>query len=128
MDTLQAAFLNAKLPYLDMWNRKRKENAKQYYDNLKGVELPKWDNKSVWHQFVIRYSRRNWLSEKLANAGIETMIHYPQSPRRMLKECFSITEADLIADSVLSLPIGPHLTWQEIEYVIEVVNSLTGEN
>lgn len=128
MDTLQAAFLLTKLPYLDLWNEKRKQHAQLYYDNLQGVILPEWDDRSVWHQFVIRYQERDWLKSSLAEAGIEAMIHYPQAPRKILFDYSYRRDVDGIADTVLSLPVGPHLTTQEIEYVIENVNSLTGEN
>lgn len=108
MDPLQAAFLRMKLPYLDGWNARRREIAEKYLRELDSTsvllpEYPEWAE-PCWHLFVIRHPRRDELKQKLYERGIETMIHYPGD------------------GEVLSLPIGPHLTDEQVGHVIEAVN------
>ncbi len=124
MDELQCAFLRAKLPYLDGWNKQRRFNAERYLAGLKNVTLP--DNlNSVWHQFVIQHPERDRLKSGLQERGIETMIHYPVGPYRQLGYDYDLPEVDTMANEVLSLPVAPHLTERAIDYVIEVVNEQT---
>lgn len=102
MDELQAGFLRVKLKYLQQDNEKRKQLAQLYIDGLQDLdwlELPNLED-SVIHQFVIKTKQRNELKQFLINKGIETMVHYENMP------------------NVLSLPIAPHLSEAEIEYVI----------
>ena len=108
MDPLQAAFLRVKLPFLDSWNRKRKEIAQRYLERLDCTsvilpEYPEWAEPS-WHLFVIRHPERDRLKAELKERGIETMVHY---------------EGD---GEVLSLPCAQHLTMEQVDYVIEAVN------
>ena len=108
MDPLQAAFLRVKLPFLKSWNEKRKEIAQRYLERLDCTsvilpEYPEWAD-PCWHLFVIRHPERDRLKEELKERGIETMVHY---------------EGD---SEVLSLPCAPHLSMEQVDYVIEVVN------
>jgi len=132
LDPLQAAFLNVKLPYLDSWNKKRTEQAKLYRRLLTeciDISLPHVQDgfTPVWHQFVIRHPKRNQLKNFLEVQGIETLIHYPIPPH--LSEAYkgsldflkSLTIAEKIATEVLSLPIGPHLSLTDIEYVVSKI-------
>ena len=132
LDELQASFLRVKLKSLNDQNLKRQEIASIYKKQLIGVGdiiLPKEakDCTSVFHLFVIRTKSRNELLNYLKNNNIETMIHYPIPPslQNAYKELnfkkgdFPI--AELIADSSLSLPIGPHLNFGEVEYVCEII-------
>lgn len=123
LDPLQAAFLRVKLNYLDGWNRQRQEFAQYYLENLQKVVLPasEW-SEAVWHQFVIRSDKRDKLKAYLTERGIETMIHYPQPPHRVLGYDYDLPEADKMAASVLSLPIAPHLTMDDIKTVTQAVN------
>lgn len=123
LDPLQAAFLRVKLRHLDSWNKQRQEFAQYYLENLQRVVLPtsQWD-KAVWHQFVIRSDKRDELKAHLARQGIETMIHYPQPPHRVLGYDYDYPEADKMAATVLSLPIAPHLTMADIKTVAQAVN------
>ncbi|MCF8320636.1 MAG: DegT/DnrJ/EryC1/StrS family aminotransferase [Flavobacterium sp.] len=131
LDELQAAFLNVKLPNLDAENQIRKNIAKRYLleINNDNIILPFWDfsGNHVFHLFVIRTSKRRELQDYLKQYGIETLIHYPVAPHRQkaLKQLnnmhFPITEK--IHDEVLSLPISPVMTTEEIDFVIQKMNS-----
>ncbi len=128
LSELQAAFLRAKLPRLEEWNARRSALAGRYREQLGGiVELtlpavaPGAD--PVWHLFVIRTTRRDALQQHLAAAGIGTQIHYPVPPH--LSRAYASAGwkrgdfplAEKFADEVLSLPIGPHTTMAQVDYV-----------
>jgi dTDP-4-amino-4,6-dideoxygalactose transaminase len=132
LDPLQSAFLRVKLKRLDGWNERRNEIARYYLEQLTGLDelaLPKTatDSTHVWHQFVIAHPRRNELQKHLEQQGIGTLIHYPVPPH--LSDAYSelgyqrgdfpITER--MADSVLSIPIGPHLDLDDAGYVAESI-------
>jgi dTDP-4-amino-4,6-dideoxygalactose transaminase len=130
LDEIQAAFLREKLKVLDDMNQRRSEIADQYIHNLDGVvdvilpELPP-GHEHVWHLFVIRSSRRDDLRKHLADQGVQTLIHYPIPPHKqdaykeMSDYTYSISEA--IHNEVLSLPMGPHLTDDDVKYVCHVL-------
>lgn len=131
IDALQSALLTIKLRKLDEWNERRRKIAERYKNEIKKGILPSADiNGSVWHQFVIKMEDRNLIQKKLLNDGIPTMIHYPIPPH--LSNAYSylgykigdfpITES--MADSFLSLPIGPHMTYEQCDMVIESINRL----
>jgi dTDP-4-amino-4,6-dideoxygalactose transaminase len=130
LDELQAAFLNLKLPNLDADNEKRRVIAKRYLSEVKNdkITLPFWDLSSnhVFHLFVIRTQNREDLQNYLAENNIETVIHYPIPPhqQKALESwnnlSFPITEK--IHNEVLSLPIGPVMTMDEVSYVIAILN------
>lgn len=135
LDPIQAAILRIKLRYLDEWNTRRKAIAAQYLKGLAETNLilpqvPAWAD-PVWHLFVIRHSQRDSLSERLANAGIGTLIHYPIPPHKQKAYTdagfqdgdFPLTER--IAEEVLSLPIGPQLLEKQACQVIEAVYRAT---
>lgn len=126
LDPLQAAFLRVKLPYLDIWNKQRQEFAAYYLEQLSdipGLTLPEAKpDEAVWHQFVIRHKNRNGLKTHLAQNGIEAMVHYPVPPHRALGYNYDLSEADEMAMTVLSLPIAPHLTMDDIKTVVKEIN------
>lgn len=128
LDELQAAFLREKLKKLDDWNGRRKVIAAEYLSKFhdSGVVLPyvpEWAD-PVWHLFVVRNSQRDKLQKRLGELGIGTMIHYPTPPH--LQGAYaelgfskgSFPVAEKIHDEVLSLPIGPHLTIDSVNFVI----------
>lgn len=134
LDPLQAAFLRVKLRYLNDWNQRRKEIANRYLAGLANTPdllLPFTleDEEPSWHLFVIQHPRRNTLQEYLTQSGIGTLIHYPIPPHlsRAYAEMglkaghFPISEK--LADTVLSLPIGPHLPDEDMERVIQAICS-----
>jgi dTDP-4-amino-4,6-dideoxygalactose transaminase len=130
LDELQAAFLNVKLPHLDADNDKRRSVAKRYLTEIKNkkINLPYWDlsNNHVFHLFVIRTENRAALQAYLLQHGIETMIHYPIPPHQQKALAhwnslsFPITEK--IHNEVLSLPISPVMTNEDVNFVIEIIN------
>lgn len=130
LDEIQAAFLSVKLPNLDAENAIRRAIAKRYLSEIKNnkIILPFWDfsNNHVFHLFVIRTENRDYLQQYLLDNGIQTMIHYPIPPHRQKafsnwnQLSFPITEK--IHNEVLSLPISPVMTDDEVGFVIEILN------
>lgn len=130
LDEIQAAFLNVKLPYLEAENTVRKTIAKQYLTEIKNdkITLPSWNfsDNHVFHLFVIRTQNRNELQHYLNENGIETLIHYPVPPHQQKALShwnhlsFPITE--MIHNEVLSLPMSPVMTDDEVTKVITVLN------
>lgn len=133
LDELQAAFLRTKLQQLDEWNGRRTELAKEYLTALEGLQgiilpaVPNWA-KPVWHLFVVRVQNRERVMESLKKRGIQTLIHYPVPPHRSdaysdwNKTSFPIAEK--LADEVLSLPIGPHLSKDQVSYAAQAIREL----
>lgn len=133
LDPLQAAFLRVKLGHLDEWNQRRKGLAEQYLKYLHPVQgvilprVPQW-SKPVWHIFIIRHIQRDSLQEILRLHNIGTLIHYPVPPHLSTAYqylgfqagAYPVTEE--LAGTVLSLPIGPHLSQEEVEQVINTVS------
>jgi dTDP-4-amino-4,6-dideoxygalactose transaminase len=129
LDSLQAAFLRVKLKHLDKWNNRRRQVAEYYLETLADFPelilpyVPGWA-KPVWHQFVVRHSLRDELIKHLTKEGIDTLIHYPVPPH--LSKAYAergcqwgdFPIAEDLANSILSLPIGPHLERSKQEYVI----------
>jgi len=128
IDEMQAAILRVKLKFLDKWNEMRRNNAKKYEEMLSGlseVQLPieKDYVKDVYHLYVIRAKHRNELREQLALNGISTGIHYPipvhlqkaYAHLGLVRDSLPVTE--IASQEVLSLPMFPELTAEEIEYV-----------
>ena len=132
LDEIQAAMLDVKLKYLDAENARRREISGYYIGNInhEAITLPQMpENKKahVWHLFVIRLQERDRLQAYLSEKGIQTQIHYPIPPHKQeaYREyghlSFAITEQ--IHNEVLSLPISPVMTQEEIKQVVEAVNS-----
>lgn len=120
LDELQAAFLRVKLTRLDEWNERRRAIAQRYAGVLAdrpGIAISAIASgaEPVWHLFVITTRSRDVLQAQLAEAGVQTLIHYPIPPFRQYAypnhpQADSLPLADSLADQVLSLPIGPHLS------------------
>lgn len=134
LDPIQAAILRAKLPRVDEWNARRNAIAERYNQAF-GSLLPtpaaaQERHGHAWHLYVIRHPDRDRLQQHLSDAGVTTLIHYPRPPH--LQEAYaslglgagSFLLAEQYADTVLSLPIGPHLTLAQVEHVIETVTGV----
>ncbi|MGB7407542.1 MAG: DegT/DnrJ/EryC1/StrS family aminotransferase [Pontixanthobacter sp.] len=131
LDPVQAAILDVKLAALEEWNIRRNAIANRYFDALDGLDLilpPRIsDRHSAWHQFVIRLNNRDAVARRLAERGIQTLIHYPVPPHlqpayydhRWKAGAFPIAEH--MADTVLSLPIGPHMAMDDVDTVCTVL-------
>jgi dTDP-4-amino-4,6-dideoxygalactose transaminase len=129
LDTIQAVVLNSKLRRLAAWNERRREAADRYSELLRdvpGIVLPRTadGNIDVWHLYVIRLLDRNRVLAALNEAGIGAGIHYPVplhlSPayRHLGFRRGSFPVAEEAAATMLSLPIYPHITAPQQEYVI----------
>ncbi|MCW2473044.1 MULTISPECIES: DegT/DnrJ/EryC1/StrS aminotransferase family protein [unclassified Symbiopectobacterium] len=137
LDELQAAFLSVKLKHLDKANLRRQEIANKYIGNIKNdlvslPSLPKSNTEHVWHLFVIRCENRYNLKCHLSERGIETLIHYPTPPhlqpayRKLGFESGAFPITECIHQQVLSLPMGPTISNDEVETVISVINEFRG--
>lgn len=130
LDELQASFLSIKLKYLEQWNATRKRQAAIYLDRIQNdaittpVVIDNCD--PVWHLFVIAHPQRDELQKFLANRGVETIIHYPTAPQDQpayAKMGFHpCRKTQKLCDSILSLPIGPHLADTDIVLISDIVN------
>ena len=130
LDELQAAILRVKLRYLDQWNEARAVNAAAYNHalaNIPGVIVPKtadWGT-HVFHQYTVRVKNRAQVAEKLKNAGVPTMVYYPHpihlQPiyRALGYREGQLPETEHACREVLSLPIYPELTQDQIDYVAQ---------
>jgi len=129
LDTIQAAVLSIKLRYLDEWNECRYQVARWYQEGLAGlpIELPcePPDCQPVYHLYAIRTEQRDELRKALLNYGIETGIHYPiplhlqQAYNSMNLPLGSFPNAERSARTVLSLPMHPYLSQQQVEQICQ---------
>lgn len=128
LDALQAAILGAKLPHLEAWTEARREHARAYAERLAGAglvlpqEMP--GTRMVYHLFVVRVrADRDAISAALKAQGIDTGVHYPiplhlQPALRYLGySAGDFPESERAAQEVLSLPLYPELTEEQIDYV-----------
>jgi len=133
LDTIQATILRVKLKRLEEWNEARRRHALRYNELLKDAKviIPKEEDyaKHVYHLYVIRIKERNKMLEYLKSKGIFAGIHYP-IPIHLLrayqdlgykKGSFPLTEK--YANEILSLPMYPELSEEQINYIAEVINS-----
>ena len=131
LDALQAAILRAKLPHLEAWTEARRAHARLYNELLAGcgVETPfeSLNARHVYHLYVIRTPRRDAMLEHLKSKGVGAGIHYPVPLHRQpayLKQGYgdvSLPVTERVASEVLSLPMYPELSGQQIEYVVQAV-------
>jgi len=140
LDEIQAAMLRVKLRHLETEVKQRRKIAKAYQEGIinKGLVLP--TNRStlsaqycdsveshVWHLFVIRTQQRETLQRRLSEQGIQTQVHYPIPPhhqpayKEWVNQSYPLTEA--MHQEVISLPIGPVMSEESTQTVIEALNS-----
>lgn len=127
LDELQAEILLVKLKKLNEWTGRRIELARKYDDALRelsGFQTPFVSEKAkhVFHLYVIRHPERDALSTRLSEQGIETLIHYPrllhQEPLFRSSTQKPLPVAERVVNEILSLPLYPQITDEEIERVI----------
>lgn len=131
LDEIQAALLLVKLKHLDEDNNRRREIAKKYLTQLSNpkVILPKVPDfeAHVFHLFVVRTDNRDEFQKYLTENGVGTLIHYPIAPHKQKAfsewNHLSFPATEMIHETVVSIPISPVMTEEEVERVIEVVNS-----
>lgn len=130
LDPLQAAVLSVKLAHLDAWTENRRRIADRYSSELDGVvtpHVPNWAD-PVWHLYVIRHPERDRLINALAEEGIQTLVHYPIAPHQQQAyadlgyEPGTFPLAESMADTMLSLPIGPQMPQDHQDHVISTLN------
>lgn len=133
LDELQAAILSAKLPHLDEWNQRRRQIAEQYTAGLAGlpVQVPVQASKGVhvYHLYVIQVADRNRLQAFLEDRGIQTLIHYPIPAHLQPAYAYlgyttgALPVTERVAGAILSLPIYPQLSDDEVCQVIESIRA-----
>lgn len=132
LDNLQAAVLNIKMKYLSEWIERRKEIAREYsksLDGVVGIKLPVAEG--VFQNYVIRAEKRDELFEFLKNRGVETLIKDPV-PTHWQKGLnlfhFNLPVSEKLAKEVISLPMYPELTNEQVKYVVSQVKEFYGQN
>ena len=138
LDEIQAAWLRVKLPHLDADNARRAEIAARYCREIvnPAVTLPIPPEEgpnppsNVWHVYPVRAGRRGDLQRHLADCGVQTVIHYPIPPHRQPAYSewhgLSLPVTEAIHDTILSLPMSPVMTDDQVSEVVEAVNSWRG--
>lgn len=137
LDEIQAAILRVKLRYLDEWTEGRRRVAARYDELLRdsSVAIPARQPhaRHVYHQYTLQAPRRDELATALHNAGISTMIYYPTPMhlqplyRDLGIKLGSLPHSETAAEHVLSLPIYPELTDDQIETVAGAIRSFYGD-
>lgn len=139
LDEMQAAMLRVKLTRLDEWNDRRRKLALQYRQSLEGIAdltlpfVPDYAD-PVWHLFAVCHPERDRLQKFLGEAGIGTIIHYPVPPH--LQSAYTelgfsngaFPLAEQMANTLLSLPIGPHLPDTDAEYIVSQLSSFDSQS
>jgi dTDP-4-amino-4,6-dideoxygalactose transaminase len=134
LDPLQAAFLRVRLKHLEEWNARRGVVAQTYREELSRMSrcrLPEVSEGAahVWHAYVIRHPERDRLGKAIEAKGVGTAIHYPSPPH--LSPAYAglgwhrgdFPVSERLADTVLSLPMGPHLDAEGTRRVVDAVVS-----
>ena len=131
LDEIQAAMLRVKLKYLDTDVQVRRKIADFYLSNIKNTEIilpvSRNYNDHVWHLFVVRVKNREMLQNYLLDHGIHTVIHYPIAPHHqkayleLSLQKYPLSEQ--LHNEVLSLPMGQHMSMDDVALVVNVVNS-----
>jgi dTDP-4-amino-4,6-dideoxygalactose transaminase len=131
MEGLQGAILGVKIKYITDWTNKRIVNAKLYDEYLDKDKLiipyQAPDRKSVYHLYIIQVSNREEVQNRLKQFGIETGIHYLipihlQKPYAYRLESYPVTER--LSKRILSLPMYPELTEEQIKFICDLVNEV----
>ena len=135
LDALQCAILDVKLKKLDEWNNRRRQVAKWYQERLgenEKIVLPAVPagRQHIYHLYVVRVPEREWVMQELGAQGISSGLHYPiplhlQAAYRDLgyrKGDLPVTET--VADSILSLPMFPHMTEDMVDFVCSEIETV----
>lgn len=134
IDELQAALLRVKLPELHIENMRRSAIAEDYDLTIKNPHIilpqqPLHPCTHVWHQYIVRTKHRNAFMLHMSQCGIETGIHYPIPPHK--QEAYReynhlvLPVAEQLAQEVVSLPIAPYLTDDDIRYIADAINQFS---
>lgn len=137
LDAMQAAILQAKFPYLDAWNEKRRELSNRYTEHLAplGVVTPverEWA-KHVYHLYIIRSEKRDELQAFLKQKGIASEVYYPLPPHLSMPcRKFGYKEGDFphaekAAKETLALPLYPELSLEQQDEVIAAMKEFVSK-
>lgn len=130
LDSIQAAVLLVKLPHLDNWNERSRAIAQRYRDKLAQhmwVPQDRPEEEPVYHRFIVQVDERSRLMKFLAENGVETRVNYPipihlqPIGRQMGYKGGEFPVAERQADRIMSLPLYPEMTDDEVEFVIDGV-------
>ena len=132
MTDIHAAIGRTQLKHLLKWNKKRQDNAMTLSSQLQNVITPVIPSgfSHVFHQYTIRVPKnRDTFSDKLSKAGVGNSIYYPTQVHKLpsFNNSLSLPQTQLATESVLSLPVHPSLSKQELRRVANTVNSLIGQ-
>jgi len=133
LDEIQAAILRVKLPRIDAWNEARRKNARSYGKGIhrEGIKTPEARShvSPVYHQYTLRCTDRENVAQALQEAGVATAVYYPVPLHR--QEVFAylpnggkLEESETASRCVLSLPMCPQLTEEEIGKICHVINEI----
>lgn len=132
LDALQAILLSGKLAHLDRWTERRISLATRYRDRLHDIELEvpgvASPARHVYHLFAVRITERERVRAELARRGVQTGVHYPvpchqQPPLRQFADG-PLPTAERAAAELLSLPIFPHMSYGQVDYVCEMLSEV----
>ena len=136
LDTIQAAVLRVKLPYLDRWNSERRRAAAGITAGLYGLPVSTPVSPAyiepVYHLYVIQTEARSALQQHLTTAGIATGLHYPKpihlqpAYAELNYQPGDFPVAEALAENILSLPIFPELTNEAVAYITEQIRKFFG--
>lgn len=137
LDSLQAAFLMKKMEKLDEWIARRREIARRYREKLRAtVIVPEEDGNlgAVYQTFVIQVEDRDALAAYLSKKGVDSKVHYPiplhkqPSIAGRYKGNAVFPNTERLAEKILSLPMYPELTDDNVDYVIDCIGEFYGES
>ncbi|MDP1775627.1 MAG: DegT/DnrJ/EryC1/StrS family aminotransferase, partial [Moraxellaceae bacterium] len=129
LDEMQAAMLRVKLRHLEREIDERRSVADQYLHGITNsqVILPHVETNHVWHLFVVKVKRRADFQNHLLQKGIQTLVHYPIPPHK--QEAFhdwpsmSFPVTEQIHEQVVSLPMGPNMSHEDVQKIIDAINT-----
>lgn len=134
-DEIQAVVLNETLEYLNGWNQRRRRLAAIYDERLEGTNIITPDEmeyaKHVYHLYVIRHEERDTLQDHLEKGVVQTLIHYPvpihqQEAYADIRDEFCLNVTEIMSDQILSLPLSPWHTEDEIGKICDIIECYGG--
>jgi len=136
LDEIQCAILGAQLPFVHQWNDRRREIAARYTEGLKNVVVTPVEQqgcKHVYHLYVVQTPYRDELQQYLLDRGIQCLIHYPIPAHLQQAYAFlgykpgDLPTTEHIVKRILSLPMFPELTDEQVDEVIEGIKDFHKE-
>ena len=131
LDTIHAAILNTKIPFLDEWTAKRRRAARLYNNHFadSAIKTPRVpaNFKHVFHAYVIQVDKRDELRKYLDDNGVTTQVHYPKalSDLNVFPDADNCPVASQASTRIISLPLFPEITDAQINYVANLVKKFT---